>query len=112
MADTHSLSMIVPVADASAADAYFAAIGWGGPVFVVDISEDGALPVTYKGCHTYVSAEYVATLQAAQASGDPELAGLVPVYIYAEEASEPKFDQALAAHTPPLQRYFAPPNWD
>lgn len=107
---THSLTMIVPVASADAANAYSEAMTWGS-IFTVDLSPDGNLPVTHKACHMFVTAEFVATIEAAKASEDEQLAVLNSVFIHPEESIEPKFNEAIAAHDPVLQRYYPPQQW-
>lgn len=107
----YSLTLIAPVADLDAANGYFAALGWGDAIFVAELSPDGQLPVTHKACHLYQTAEFVATLQAAKASDDEQLAALNQVFIFAAEGDTPAFDAAIAAHDPVLQRYYPPIEW-
>lgn len=94
MAMDHSLTMIVPVSDVAAANAYAVAMNWG-PIFSVDLSPNGQLPVTHKGCHQFQTAEFVATLEAAKASVEPALAALDSVFIHGEASQSPLFETVL-----------------
>lgn len=114
MAMDHSLTMVVPVADAEAANAYATAMNWG-PIFSVDLSPDGQLPVTHKACHQFQTAEFVATLLAAKASEDTDLDALDPVFIYAGPSQSSLFETALqsaeieAELGTTLSNYYPPP---
>lgn len=94
MSMDHSLTMVVPVADAAAANAYASAMNWGN-IFTVDLSPNGQLPVTHKGCHQFQTAEFVATIEAAKASEEPELDALNTVFIHGEESQSPLFETVL-----------------
>lgn len=94
MAMDHSLTMIVPVADVAAANAYAVAMNWG-PIFSADLSPNGQLPVTHKGCHQFQTAEFVATLEAAKSSAEPALAALDTVFIHGEVSQSPLFETVL-----------------
>lgn len=107
MSNDHSLTMIVPAADLEAANAYTVVMEWG-PIFTIPLSPDGQLPVTHYGCHTFETAEYVATIRAAALSDDPALDCLDNLYIHADVSETPLWSQALAEHSPALQRYQEP----
>jgi len=93
---THSFTAIAPLAAVDSANAFFDnGFGWGSPVFTVPLSANGALPVTHMGLHTYVTAEFAATLGAAKASDDPELDALDAVFLHAVEAESSKFHDAI-----------------
>lgn len=111
---THSITMIAPVDDAPAFNAYGAGLNWGENTLTVPLSADGQLPVTHLGAHDMRTGEWAATLMAAKESDDPELDALDPVFIYPVESDTQKFDEALqsseivAALGTTLQRYYPP----
>ena len=113
-----SLSLITAAAHKQASDEFFAGgLNWGGPVFVVELSPDGQLPVTHYGAHAVHTAEFVAMLEAAKASDDPALDALDDVFVYPVESSTPGFADAIAGLNgstivadlgSTLQRYYPP----
>lgn len=107
MSNNYSLTMIVPASDVEAANAYTDAMKQGA-MFTVPLSPDGQLPVTHYGCHTFETAEYVATIEAAKVSDDPVLDALNNLYTKAEISEVPLWAEALLDHTPALQRYEEP----
>ena len=94
MSMDYSLSMVVAVTDAVAANAYAAAMNWGN-IFTIDLSPSGQLPVTHKGCHQFQTAEFVATIEAAKASQQPELDLLNAVFIHGEASQAPLFETVI-----------------